>query len=406
MAEALEGRLALSASGSANPVLTWNAIALQAIRTDKTPPPIAGRDLAIVQIAVEDAVGSVVRSPWPALVRVASPRGASVDAAASAAAHRALSSLFPAQAATFDAALAASLDGILDGPAEQAGVAVGRSVADAVVALRAGDGSGQTVRYTPATFPGDWRPTPPSFAPALLPQWPGVRPFALRNASQLRPPGMPSLTSPEYAAAVAEVESLGAKDSTVRTADQTQIALFWADGAGTETPPGHWNAIADDLASRKGLSVVRSARMLATLDVALADAGIAAWDAKYAVNCWRPISAIRSADQDGNPATTADTSWTPLLTTPPFPSYVSGHSTFSAAAAEVLSAYFGPRTRFTATSDALPGVTRSFRSFRVAADEAGVSRIYGGIHFSFDTRDGLARGRSIGRYVLQRSPGK
>jgi membrane-associated phospholipid phosphatase len=212
------------------------------------------------------------------------------------------------------------------------------------------------------------------------------------------------LTSRQYALAFDEVERLGGANSTERTADQTEVARFWADGVGTATPPGHWNQIAASVASSRRLGLARAARLFATLNVALADAGIACWDSKYADNCWRPITAIRSAAADGNPLTTAGPTWTPLLPTPPFPSYVSGHSTFSAAATTVLSATFGPRTRFTTRSDALPGVTRRFTGFAQAAAEAGKSRIYGGIHFSFDNRDGLSLGRTIGRHVLREFP--
>ena len=234
-----------------------------------------------------------------------------------------------------------------------------------------------------------------------MPGWGNVTPFVLKSESQFRPAGPPAITSAAYAAALNQVESLGAKNSTTRTADQTQIALFWADGGGTETPPGHWNAIAEQVATSRHDSIVKDARVFAMLDTALADAAIACWNTKFTANLWRPITAIRLADTDNNPATTADPSWTPLLATPPFPSYVSGHSTFSAAAATILSAVYGPNTHFNATSDGLPGVTRSFKSFNDAANEAGMSRIYGGIHFSFDNRDGLALGRSIGDYVVK-----
>jgi membrane-associated phospholipid phosphatase len=191
-------------------------------------------------------------------------------------------------------------------------------------------------------------------------------------------------------AAVSQVESLGDVDSTTRTPDQTQIALFWSDGAGTDTPPGHWNAIAEQVALQKKDSVVQDARLFAQLDIALADAAIAAWDAKYAYNYWRPITVIQQTDP----------TWKPLITTPNFPSYVSGHSTFSGAAEVVLSSFFGQNVTFSATSDGLPGVTRTFTSFAQAADEAGMSRIYGGIHYSFDNTAGLAMGRALGQYVV------
>jgi hypothetical protein len=282
---------------------------------------------------------------------------------------------------------------------------MGRSAAHRVLAQRRHDGADEVVEYVPPAGPGMWQPTPPANAPAVLPQWPGVTPFALASADQFRPAGPPDVTSPEFAADFNEVKSLGARNSTTRTAEQTQIALFWADGAGTATPPGHWNEIAQQLAIDQGNNLVENARMFALLNVALADAGIASWDAKYAYHCLRPVTAIRNAAGDGNDLTEADVAWTPLIGTPPFPSYVSGHSTFSAAAATVLAGFFGTDDlTFTTTSEGLPGVTRSFTSLSQAAEEAGRSRIYGGIHFEFDNADGLALGRAVGQYVLTHSP--
>jgi hypothetical protein len=255
--------------------------------------------------------------------------------------------------------------------------------------------SSTKVDYVPppsGTEPGVRVPTPPANAPALDPQWGQVTPFTLASGSQFRPGPPPALTSPEYTAVLNQVESLGGANSTIRTPEQTQIARFWADGSGTETPPGHWNTSAEQVALERHDSLAKDARVFALLDIALADAGIACWDAKYTYNFWRPITAIQ---------TTADPSWTPLLVTPAFPSYFSGHSTFSAAAATVLSSIYGPNTAFTTSSDALPGVTRSFPSFQAAAEEAGMSRIYGGIHYSFDNQAGLAVGQQVGNYVLQ-----
>jgi membrane-associated phospholipid phosphatase len=398
--EALEGRALLSkgvASPGGDVVVAWNAAALGAIRINNTPPPVAARDLAILQLAVDEAVVVAQRN---------SPAVVSPEAAVAGAADRVLDQLFPAQAAGFDAMLAGSLAGGTGTPAQAAGVALGRSAADVILASRSNDGSNATVPYTPSTATGLWRPTPPGFAPALLPQWPGVTPFVLRSGSQFRPPVPPALTSRAYAASLSQVERLGRANSTARTPDQTQIANFWADGTGTATPPGHWNEIAEAVASSRHLCLARTAQLFAVLDAALADAGIACWDAKFAYNFWRPITAIQLADTDGNPRTVADPSWTPLLATPPFPTYVSGHSTFSAAAATVLSAFFGPNTHFRIGSDAMPGVTRTFRSFDEAAAEAGMSRIYGGIHYSFDNTAGQALGRAVGRYVLGHFPVK
>jgi membrane-associated phospholipid phosphatase len=193
----------------------------------------------------------------------------------------------------------------------------------------------------------------------------------------------------------------GPLSSTTRTAEQTQIANFWADGSGTETPPGHWNTIAQNVGLSRHNTLEENAHMFALLNMALADAGIACWDSKYAYNFWRPVTAILNADLDHNPATPEDPFWTPLLVTPPFPSYVSGHSTFSSAASTVLTFLFGNHVHFSTSSDALPGVQRTFTSFVQAAQEAGQSRIFGGIHFQFDNQDGLTLGKAVGIWVFR-----
>ena len=378
-----------------NLVIAWNAAALQAIRLDRTPPPNAARDLAILQRAIDRAVETVASR------QSESPVVAAMESTAAAqAGHDALVALFPDQAAMFDAALGASLAGLPAGRAQARGMAIGGSAAAAELAARSQDGSNAVVSYTPSTSTGLWRPTPPGFAGALDPQWGHVTPFVLASPSQFRPPSPPALDSPEYATALNEVESLGAANSTTRTPDQTQIALFWNDGSGTSTPPGHWNEIAAAVALQRHDGLLKDARLFARLDTALADAAIACWDAKFAYNLWRPVTAIHSADQDGNPQTTTDPTWAPLIATPPFPSYVSGHSTFSAAAATVLTHAFGPDVQLAVTSDSLPGVVRHYASFQAAAQEAGMSRIYGGIHYSFDNTAGQALGNAVGEYVI------
>ena len=207
---------------------------------------------------------------------------------------------------------------------------------------------------------------------------------------------------------------LGGFQSDLRTSEQTKIALFWADGGGTATPPGHWNSIALDVTLKKGTSLLETARTYALLNIAMADAGIASWDAKYHYDMWRPIDAIRQADQDGNPATSGVASWIPLLKTPPFPTYTSGHSTFSGAASAVLTSLFGDNVAFDSQSDGHLAaeqrpldpsqiVTRHFTSFNQAAEEAGLSRIYGGIHFNFDNTAGLELGRKVGTAAIARS---
>ena len=386
---------------SADVVLEWNTLALDVIRQTKANPLLGSRDLAIMQVAVYDSVNAIDGSFTPYLAHVHASHGASPEAAAAQAAHDTLVALFPTQAATFDATLTADLAGISPGRARQ-GTDVGREVAEQILAWRSNDGSDRVVSYTPGTNPGDWQPTPPAFLPALDPQWGSVTPFAMTSDSQFRPPPPPALSSTEYATAFNEVKSLGASNSTTRTPDQTQIALFWKDAAGTAYAFGHWNEIAQEVSVAQGLDLVDNARLFALLNIATADALIASWDAKFTFNFWRPITAIHFAGDNAlNPATTSDPTWTPLIVTPNFPSYTSAHSTVSSAAAAVLTAQFGADYHFSAGSDGLPGVTRSFDSFAAAAAEAGQSRIYGGIHFPFDNQVGLATGSALGNYVFQ-----
>ena len=231
--------------------------------------------------------------------------------------------------------------------------------------------------------------------------------------ASLLPEPPPSLDSTEYADAVDQVMKLGEYRSAQRTDDQTQIALFWADGGGTATPPGHWNAIATDVTLSRDTNLLETARAFALMNMAMADAGIAAWDAKYYYDLWRPIDAIRQADSDLNAATTGVATWMPLLRTPPFPTYTSGHSAFSGAASTVLAGLFGDQTEFDSRQDGHSApeqrpldpsqvTTRHFTSFSQAAEEAGMSRIYGGIHFNFDNTVGLNLGRQIGTATVSR----
>lgn len=402
MRRALILSLALASPALAADVVTeWNDTMLSAIATTSAPPPRASRAMAMVSGAVYDAVNSIDRTHQAYLYDVKAPAGTSREAAAVEAAYATLTTLFPTQTAVFDAKRTASLAAIPDGPAKTNGLMVGKNAADAMLLARNADGSANNPTYTPGMNPGDWRPTPPAFAPALLPGWGSVTPFAMASGSQFRPSGPPALNSAQYTAAFNEVKELGNKFSATRTADQTEIALFWADGAGTVTPPGHWNEIAKDVAEQEGNSLYDNARMLALLNLSLADAAIAAWDSKYTYNHWRPVTAIREADTDGNDDTLVDPTWEPLIATPPFPAYISGHSTFSATAASILAEFYGTDgVEFTTDSGGLPGVFRHFTSFSDAADEAGQSRIYGGIHWQYDNQDGLDTGRKIGPYVF------
>jgi hypothetical protein len=210
------------------------------------------------------------------------------------------------------------------------------------------------------------------------------------------------LQSRRYAEDFNQVKELGSANSTTRTADQAETARFWADFSYTATPPGHWNEIAAKVAVARNLSLIESARLFALLNITLADAAIVCWESKYVYDFWRPITAIRMADDDDNPATVADPNWNSLLNAPPFPEYTSGHSTFSQAAAVVLANFFrSDEISFTVGNDTLPGVARSYPNFSAAADESGMSRIYGGIHFFSANRDGKACGAALANYVTR-----
>src|SRR5438128_1698218 len=378
---------------NADVVTHWNTAALDAIRTGRTPPPIASRSLAILHVSIYDAVNGIARTNEPYLVQSSAPSSASREAAASAAAHQALVNLFPAAASSFDALHAAILAAIPNGPQKTAGIVWGEFVANQILAARANDGSDAIVPPPGGSGPGVWIPTPPAFLPYLLPQWGFVVPFAMNSSSQFRPPGPPSLDSQRYAADYNEVKELGAAVGSTRTEEQTQIALFWADGAGTETPPGHWNSIAQIIAAAQGNTLEENARLFALLNIAMADAAICAWDAKYTFHFWRPVTAIAFAEPELN--------WASFIVTPPFPDYVSVHSTFSAAAANALPLFYGTEDLpFTTGSDFLPGVYRSFPTCFDAAEEAAVSRIYGGIHFRSASEDGLHAGISIAEWTV------
>lgn len=384
----------------ADAVIQWNKLLLDAIRNESTAPPLAARNLAIVHLAVFDAVNSILRTHEPYLMPAVPQPGASPEAAAVGAAYYTLAYLYPSQAASFDGALDAYLASTPATSNRLDGLAVGAEAALDLLAFRSADGSSTSVPYIPSDEPGEWRRTPPTFRPPDSPQWPYVIPFAMTNGAQFRPGGPPPLTSSEYARDLNLVKELGSATSSTRTAEQTLIARFWSDFSYTVTPPGHWNQIAQAVAASRGHTLEQNAHLFALLNLALADAAIVAWDAKYAFNFWRPITAIQTADLDGNSETLKDSSWQPLLNTPPFPEYISGHSTFSAAAAAVLGFFCDTdAVTFTASSDTLPGVTRTYHSFAEAADEIGMSRIFGGIHFLSADLDGLEAGRRLAQYV-------
>jgi PAP2 superfamily len=387
------------AAQPANVAIVWNQTMLTTFTTAAVPPPAANRLGAIVQSAVFDAVNGIERRYTPIHVQPGAPDEADTHAAVAGAAYETLSKLFPSQQPALAATLASSLGSLQDeGDAASvaAGLAWGKSVGDQTVAWRALDGfSTAPPPYTFSSAPGQYQPTPGGSGPPKFRSLATTIPFALTSPSQFRPAGPPALTSERYTASFNEVKALGGLTSTSRTAYQTQTATFWQ----VDTPTGQWDRVADSLAMQNHMNLMASARLLARLNIAIADATIAVFDAKNAYNFWRPATAIVQADADGNPSTASDATWLPLLTTPYFQEYPSAHSGISSAAATTLASVFGPNAQFTVTSVGLPGVTRSFNSFSDAVAQVGDARILAGFHFRFSVEDGIALGSSVGNYV-------
>lgn len=397
-------------------VRQWTALSNDPYTNRIVPsqPPLVARNLAMIHTAMFNAANAVQREFPSYKMDLIPEEGIDASVAAAAAGFEVAKSLYSAidEVAVWQATLDESLAQSPEGSQRTASLNFGRLVGQAMLAERANDGAKGPSTYTAGSDIGRWQRTFPDYLPPLLPQWPGVKPFLLSSGIEFLPPAPPALSSEQYARDVDEVMRLGSFDSSERTAEQTEIAVFWADGGGTFTPPGHWNQIAADVTLAQSTSLVGTSRAFALLNLAIADAGIVSWNAKYTYDLWRPIDAIRSADLDGNPATEARTNWIPLIKTPPFPTYTSGHSTFSGAASAVLTSLFGA-VAFDSSIDAQGGpeqrplndlqlVTRHFESFDQAAEEAGASRIYGGIHFTFDNIAGLESGRRIGAATIAR----
>src|SRR6185437_8339122 len=390
--------------GAADEITDWNRIMLDALLG---PPvvaaPLAERSAAIVQAAVFDAVNGIQRRSTPIHVIPAAPHGASQRAAAVQAAYASLVHLFPSQTATLDQKRTISLSGISSGPAAEnsesieRGIEWGQTVADAIWIWRSGDGfSNVPPPYLGGLAPGQWRPTPPAFAPGLAPQLAVMTPWAILSPSQFRPGGPPSLTSTQYATDFNETKSMGSATSATRTADETVYVKFW----NSASPADFFDPVATALAAERRLTFSEEARLLALLNISLADAIIVGWDAKYTYSSWRPVTAIQLAGTDANSDTPADPNWAPLIVTPPFPEYPSAHSCVSGAATAVLSNVFGANTSFSVSSAGLPGVVRYFSSFSAAIEEIKNARVLGGIHFRTACNDGQTLGTAIGGYIL------
>ena len=378
-------------------VIQWNLEAQRVLVARGAQPASIHptRTLAITQIAVYDAVNGILGGGEPLVVDLHGQHSASADAAAAAAARTTLDALLPSQQSTVDAFFQSSLAQIGSGEHVDRGIRFGTAVAEAVLAARADDQATATPQvFTPLTGPGEYRLTPPAFAPAGFTQTSHVTPFVLDSASQFRPTPPPALTSAKYAADFNEVESLGLLSSTTRTSDQTAIGKFW----GAAPIWIVWNQVADQAALGFGNSLEQNARLFALLNTTLADSAIALYDAKYAFHRWRPITAITATDQ-GNANTVANAQWLPLANTANDPSYPGAHATFSQAAATVLQDFFGTDVFSFSLTNSSVGITRSFTSFSAASNEASDSRIFAGQHFRYDEEAGQTLGSQVAGFV-------
>jgi len=381
----------------ADVVTDWNIVALGATAS---PPNsvVQSRSLAIVHAAIYDTVRAIEHNGPAHAVDLTAPSGTSIDAAVAAAAHAVLERLAPEAKPALDAALRDTLARIAEGPGKQEGIALGVRIGERSVALRAADGAGTKVEFTPQPGAGRWAPTPPQALPAILPQWGAVTPFVLRESIQWK--GPPALDSPAFARDYEEVKLVGSRYSKARNADQTAAAVFWT--VQTAVP---WHAAARAVSAAKNLSIADNAKLFAMLSMATADSQIAAFAEKYRRPHWRPITAIRAGVAASEPVLERDAAWEPLLGTPPHPEYPSAHAVFSGAAEAVLSHWLGgDDIVVSATYPPLFGVTRSWRKLSQITAEVEDARVWGGIHFRSADRDGVEVGRRIGGIVVRDFP--
>jgi|RhiMetdeSRZDD1v2_1073273.scaffolds.fasta_scaffold37198_7 hypothetical protein len=384
--------LLAAALAQADVVTDWSSTAGDLASTGKLPPGGAYRAIAVVQTAVYEAVNTITKRYPPERVKLDAAPGASVEAAVAAANRATLAALVPVQQAAIDKAYQAALATLPDTPAKTAGIAVGEQAATALLALCANDGFDAPESYRPYTTPGVYVPT-------ILPDiahWPGRKPWIMASADQFRPGPPPSLTSTVWARDYNEIKALGAKQSTQRTTEQTAIARFWEARVPTIYLP-----VVRSVATAPGRELTQNARLFAVATQAMDDALIAVADAKYHYNFWRPITAIRNGDMDGNEATERDASWVPLIHTPMHPEYPCAHCILSATVATVLHAEVGvgvmPTLR--ATSPTAPGMERSWTTIEAFMQEVANARIYDGVHYRTSTEVGTAMGKQVGAWA-------
>ena len=387
-----------AAPACANVITDWDDKAIIAVtpmsNLGNTSPYMAQRMMGMVHAAMFDAVNSIERRYRPYLVQLPADPATSKEAAAAAAAAAVLTTIDEKTAGEMKAALTNYLAPLPEGAAKSDGIQLGEAVAAKILEARANDGSGAPDAYRPRTAPGVYVPT----AITISSMWPNMKPFVLDSPSQFRPRPPVSLESKEWAADYNEIKEFGGQSSAKRTAQQTEIARFWLVG-----PPVAYHPFVRKLAIAKRLDVVDSARLMALVSIGLTDAIITVLDAKYHYNFWRPITAIRNGDNDGNPATDIEATWQPLANTPMHPEYPCAHCIQSGSVAGVVKAVFGSTEipEIAMTSPTAPGVTRRWTNMTALTEEIANARIWSGFHYRFSTRVGTEMGYQIGEYVVK-----
>jgi len=384
-------------------ILQWNRVLMETIRTPGQQPAtiMPVRSYAIMHAAMFDAVNSIDGHHTPYLTEVPGSANASIEAAAAQAAHDVLAGLYPTRLAIFNNELAISLSGIEENRAQQ-GIRVGQIVAERLLAVRANDGWNVTpLAYSLPATPGNWQPTPPANAAAAFTHYPSVMPFGITSSNQFRPNPPPALTSVQYAADLNEVKEIGSVNSASRTQDQTLVAQLWA-GVGTPTNFLFvWNNVARNVSIARGLSAVEKARLFALTNIAVHDALQTTFASKFHYGLWRPVSAIRRADEDNNANTTADPTWSSLIVNPPYPSYAGNNAAIGTSQSTMLALFFGrDDIAFQHTWEGAGGATRLYAGFGAMADEEARARVYGGIHFTFDNVAGQSVGQNVASYIF------
>ena len=376
----------------ADVIMDWNAKA-DAIAAEKVIPPVPhARALAILHVSMFEAVNAIERRYTAYKLNLTADRTTSKEAAATSAGHEVLLSLYPDKKADLDATLATALAGIPEGDPKAKGISLGKKAAAEIIALRANDGNNARESYRPHTRPGVYVPTiVPVFSTAA-----GITPWVMTSGSQFRPASPPALNSETWTRDLNEIRELGERNSTKRTAEQTTIGRFWF-----LTGPRTYNPIVHQVAKAKQMDIVDSARLFALVLMAGSDAMIAVFDGKYAYNLWRPVTAIRNADQTGNNATPREASWQPLGDTPMHPEYPCAHCISSAAVSAVLQAVVGESVgEISLTSPTAPGVTRRWTRFQDYSDEVSLARVYAGFHYRFSIEVGKEMGKKIGELTV------